>query len=103
VNRPNQIRRVYIELRRALGDDLSAGDLLRLAASIVRAYRAPEEADPTSNRPPFFALEVDKAMKDGGWRVLHHEERTGTQLSEELPDNYFNVQAKIRELVGQTQ
>ena len=107
VNRPSQIREVYLELRRIFGGQLNAGEVLRLAALIVKAYREPETLDPTFDdeygRLPFVALELDTAMEDGGWRILEYEGRRGMALTDDLPDNYFAVEARIRGFVGQTQ
>jgi hypothetical protein len=107
VNRPAQIRQIYVELKHALGDEVSAGDLLRLAALIVENYREPEKLDPTfgdgPRQTPFVELELDNAMKDGGWRILEYEGRAGMRFSDELPDNYFSERARIQRLVGRTQ
>ena len=104
MNRPDQIRQIYAELRRTLGS-ASAGDLLRLAALIVRTYRSPEKLDRSfrDGRRPFVELELDNAMKDGGWRILAYEARAGMPFTDDLPDNYFGVRARLQKLVGRTQ
>jgi len=54
MTRPSQIRRVVAELRRALGPDVPAWQLLRLAAVIVEAHREPEGFDylsPSDHHP----------------------------------------------------
>jgi hypothetical protein len=102
MNRPQQIREVFFELRRAVGDQASARELLQLASAIVRAYTEPEDdgAEPEFwGRAPFLAAEVDKAMMDGGWRVLDFECRCGLPVAEETPENTLWVQARLRRLV----
>jgi hypothetical protein len=46
---------------------------------------------------------VDKAMRDGGWRVLNFERKTGMALSDDLPDNHWAVKTRILGFVGQVQ
>jgi hypothetical protein len=107
MNEPSQIREVYKELRRAFGDDVSAAVLLRLAAHIVHAAREPKKLDPSFRdgyrHPTFFSREVDRPMDDGGWRVMDYERRAGMQFTDDLPENYFAVQARIHRLVGRLQ
>jgi hypothetical protein len=59
MNPSQQVRSIYRELRRVAGTELTARDLLRLAAAIVAAYHAAEEDDgeggQTRYAEPFFA------------------------------------------------
>ena len=83
MSRPSQIRRVVAELRAVLGPEYPFRDLLRLAAIIVRAHREPEVLDEGGYvRSAFFAIEVDLALQDGGWKVLDFERRGGMSFDE---------------------
>lgn len=84
MNRPNQIRQIAELLREELGPRVPFRDLLRMAAIIVRAHREPERflLDEGRIRSAFFALEVDIALGDGGWRVLDFERRLGMSFDE---------------------
>lgn len=76
-NRPQKIRRIYHELRRAVGPEVAALELLRLAALLVSEPRVEEhDYEATSTwRPHFEQLPLDQAFADGGWRVLENERR----------------------------
>jgi hypothetical protein len=103
LNRSQQLREVFAELKQFYGDKVSAGELLRLAAALIEAYqnidveRYGDFGYP--KRDPFFASDVDKAMRDGGWRVLNFESKAGMPLSDDLPDNYWALLARIQVLV----
>jgi hypothetical protein len=94
-------------LKQAFGEQLPAGELLRLAMALIEAYqnieieRYGEFGYPT--RDPFFIWDVDKAMQDGGWRVLHCERKTGMELSDDSSDNHWAAQTRILRFIGQTQ
>jgi len=107
VNRSQRLRTVYVELKEVFGDQLSAGELLRLASAFIHAY---QNADVErfgefgySTREPFGFYDVDRAMGDGGWRVLHYERKMGMELTDELPDNFWVIQGRVKRLVGQVQ
>jgi|GEM_PF-3259264 len=80
-NRVQRFRKIFAELRRTVGSVLASADLLRLANIILgktkkeiaqedaRASRLPEPKD--SRTIEYMA--VDRAMSDGGWRVLDRE------------------------------
>lgn len=75
---PPLLRAIYAELRASAGSDVAAGDLLRLAHLVLRAYKVDfiEPAEKTGGREKkggFHALPVDQAMDDGGWKVLDFE------------------------------
>ena len=75
---PPLLRAIYAELRDSAGTEISAGDLLRLAHTILRAFKAeyiegPEEPRYRQRDGEFHSMPVDEAMKDGGWKVLHFE------------------------------
>lgn len=74
----SQLRLIFEELRRAAGPDAAAGDLIRLAHLIQRAYvfepSAEEDFGRDADNRQFASLPLDVAMRDGGWRVLSFEE-----------------------------
>ena len=76
MNRAQQVRAVYAELRHALGPAVPARMLLRCAAEIVAQHHALSApvTDPAP-RPSrsFVSVPLDLAFRDGGWRVLEHE------------------------------
>lgn len=102
MSRPSQIRRVVAELRRALGPEVPVWQLLQLAAAIVEAHRNPEAFDYASptERPPFFAMDVDTALDDGGWRVLDFECRGGMSIGKETGDTSDRVALRLRHFFG---
>lgn len=106
MTRPEQIRRIVAELRQALGPDVPAWELLQLAGIILAAHREPEVGDIEAppSRSPFFALEVDKAFgRGGGFGVLNFERRQGMKFSDDLSDDHYRTEARLRGLIGRTQ
>lgn len=83
MNRPEKVRRVYAELRKAHAGDISAHELLRVSAKLVDLSegrgRQPRARQGTQ-RPMFEELPLDRAFSDGGWRVMEHESRRMAQL-----------------------
>ncbi len=77
MRKPALVRAIFAELRSSLGPEVSAGDALRLAHVILRAYLEEANSIPDFGRPgesrAFCTLPVDVAMSDGGWRVLDFE------------------------------
>lgn len=76
MRRAARVRAVYFELRRALGSELPAIDLLRAAALIVSELldeEADEHARTSGQAIPFHARALDEAFADGGWHVLAFE------------------------------
>ncbi len=105
MSRPSQIRRLVAELRRALGPDVAAWELLQLANHFLEAHRQPEIVDfeAPASRSPFFALEVDTAFgRDGGFDVVDFERRQGMAFRDELSDDHFRTEARLRGLIGRT-
>ena len=105
MNRPRLIRAVFLELRRALGSSLAAGEILRLAASLVSAYATPdprEEEWDLADTDPLFRKGVDGAMSDGGWAVLELAVRNGLSL-DDWPDGSRTRDLALKNYVGTAQ
>lgn len=78
MNRPQQVRAVFQELRRTVGDRFSARELLEQAAALVDLFAVPEDNTRFELRRggvPFEEWSLDVAMADGGWRILNYEYR----------------------------
>jgi hypothetical protein len=107
LNRPQKLREVFAELKETFGKQLPAGELIRLATALIEAYQTIDIEQygdfGYATRDPFFIWDVDKAMRDGGWRILSFERKAGMELSDELPDNYWAVQTRIQRFIGQTE
>lgn len=77
MRRSTQLKLIFEELRRAAGPDAAAGDLLRLAHLVLRAYTfEPTHDDDFGHERDtrsFVSLPVDEAMQDGGWKILSFE------------------------------
>ncbi len=76
MNRPDRVRKVYGELRRALGDQFPSHEILRTAARLVDIFDGREGHSGIRHgapRPTFEELPLDKAFADGGWRILARE------------------------------
>jgi hypothetical protein len=107
MTRPSQIRQIVAELRRALGPEPAAWELLRLAALIVESHREPGgfgfEFDERAGRRPFFALAVDMAFQqDDGWKVVDFESRQGMIFGDDIDDNRYQTQSRLRGFFGRT-
>jgi hypothetical protein len=64
---------VYAELRFALGKKVAARDLLDCANAVIEICRPDRSAasdDPSEVKRPFINWPLDRAIADGGWRVL---------------------------------
>ena len=74
------IRAIYAELRQNVANDVSDGDLLRLAHLIVQSQL--NEIDQLAEfgragaTRSLWSSDVFDAMSDGGWRILEFEGRT---------------------------
>jgi len=78
MNRPTVVREIYAELRRVADPDLTASELLRAAGEIAEALR--QSTGESGNGftyytggVPFDRWSLDRAMADGGWRILRYE------------------------------
>ena len=72
MNRPQQVRQVFFELRRAISSDVAAGDLLDYANQLVDEFFGEEEPrfELRLGGRPFDEWSLDAVFSDGGWRVL---------------------------------
>jgi len=92
MNKSRQIREVFAELRRSIGDRASPRDLLVCAASLVDLF------DQDANEPqfelrtggtPFAQWSLDAAFADGGWRVLGFEAANEDEIEREERQERF--------------
>ena len=89
MNRPQQIRSVFSELRAVLGDDVSSRELLEAAYSLVELVEDEESGPGFSLRiggQPFAHWSLDRVFADGGWKLLAGEYRGGTSPDDDLAD-----------------
>jgi len=77
MNRSKKIRVIFFELRRELGNQISARELLKAARSLVDLQGDNWTRTPTfelrAERTNLDQLELDFAMADGGWGVYQRE------------------------------
>lgn len=103
MNRVQQIREIYAELRRVVGSEAPARDLIRLAFSIVDAHRVREDDsvdfEPKHGRS-LYALPVDDAVMMHPWEVLELERLQWDLGDDEHIEPNCRFTAKIRSLVG---
>jgi hypothetical protein len=79
MNRPQRVRAVYQELRRASNGSVASGDLLDYASQLVDCFFQEEKPsfDLRLGGLPFDGWRIDVVFADGGWRVLaRHSIRT---------------------------
>jgi hypothetical protein len=104
LNRSEQIRRIYLELKIVVGDQAKPRDLLRLAAAIVAAN---QPLDDFEDEPEFkddrslVNSSVDRAFADGGWGVLYFELRNGFPFDDEHEVTRLDGAIKRKRLTGQ--
>jgi len=98
-NRPLKVRRVFAELRLALGSDIPAGELLRFAAWLVAGpIEARDEHPSIGPRPAFDQLPLDKAFMDGGWSIMANELRCAGASCWDDDPNFAVANIKKRKL-----
>ncbi len=90
MNRPSLVRTIYTELRSVADADVSAAELLRAASEIAEAYHSTtRDHDPGltyyTGGIPFDLWAVDRAMADGGWRILRYESALAQRDFEDQP------------------
>ena len=92
MNRARQVREVFVELRRSIGDRASPKDLLECAASLVELFDQDEGGpvyDLRTGGTPFINWAIDVAFADGGWRVLGFESANEEELEREEREERF--------------
>jgi hypothetical protein len=93
-----KVRQVFCELRHALGFEIPAGELLRLAAALVDATTPIESRDEHRSvgpQPACDQLPLDKAWEDGGWRIMDHEPRWASETCRDDDPSYATAQPRI--------
>lgn len=88
MNRSAQVREVYAELRRSLGDRFTSNEMLKAAMSVVELFSIDEDDlvprfELRLGGLPFNQWSLDVALADGGWRVLEHERFQGRVIEEQ--------------------
>ena len=90
MTKAKRVRDVYAELQYAVGDIAADSELLAAAANIVELSE-PLEAEGIrfqlyQGGIPFDRWALDRAMSDGGWRVLAREANTVRQIFDDDRD-----------------
>ncbi len=97
-----KVRRVFAELRQALGGDVPAGELLQLAAKLVNATHPQDErdyGDLASPRQTFDELPLDMAFADGGWRIMARERSCNVGQFDEDPSMRERSRTKLNAIL----
>ena len=97
-----KIRQVFAELRYALGNEISAIELLLLATKLVDATRAPCIANddkifvlrPSDDRPS-----LDEAFADGGWKIMARDRAHTTDQFDDDPCLSARVKSNLERLM----
>ena len=104
MDRPTVVREIYAELRRVADPDCSASELLRAAAEIAEALRQSTGESGTgltyyTGGVPFDRWSVDRAMADGGWRILRYEtELAPPNFDDESPGERVAIKGWMTEM-----
>lgn len=106
MDRPTVVREIYAELRRVAEPDLSASELLRAAAEIAEALRE-STGEPDNHLTyytggvPFDRWCLDRAMADGGWRILRYEtELASPYFDDESPGERVAIKNWMMEMAA---
>lgn len=103
MNDSQLLRLIYAELRQTADGQIPAGDLLRLAHIILLAHQTQFEEEyerKRESKPPFHTLEVDEAMRDGGWRILAFENRYLPRQYELPPEARIRIREQLNKYLG---
>ena len=76
MNNAAKVRQVYHELRKTVGEDTTANEVLQHAHSLVKLFSDEVIAPECSLRSGGVAIEnqsLDTAFADGGWRIFQYE------------------------------
>jgi hypothetical protein len=89
MKRSRKLLLVYDEIRRAVGSQVSAGEVLEFAERLVNLanYRGIIDRCGTVNSATFGSIPLDRAFNDGGWALLHDCYASGL-LDEDEPTDY---------------
>lgn len=90
MNRPELVRSIYAELRSVADPEVGAAELLRAASEIAEAYHATTSGHDSgltyyAGGVPFEQWALDRAIADGGWRILRYESALAPPESEDQP------------------
>lgn len=97
MTRPQEIRKIYFELRAEIGEDVSSQELLRLADALLKLREGRELGiglRVADQRRTFDELGIDEAFSDGGWRVMNRETHLMRALYED--DDVFGSMGRHR-------
>lgn len=90
---------LFIELKNALGNGYSETEIAEYVSLISKAVNDNDADDkPVSTVGYYHSRAVDTAMNDGGWKVMHSENRMGNFAN----DNHLDQHAKhkLESLLG---
>ena len=103
LRRSEKLRQIYLELR-LTGVEGSPSDLLRIANAILRTFSGEDDDGDVHSAPigarPFAHLDVDKAMEDGGWRILEFEENRHRNADDVSINQLRQIRHRARKLIG---
>jgi hypothetical protein len=86
MNRPQKVHQVFAELRRALGNEIPAIELLQFAARLVDDTRkATGGGEKNIAATSFDELPLDEVFADGGWRMMARNRAYSSEHFEEDP------------------
>ena len=86
MNRSQQVRAIFRELRRSVGTRATSKEILECAAALVDLFDNDDRSSGYVDRMgglPFDNWALDVAMADGGWRILRYETERERGLAEE--------------------
>lgn len=99
-----KIRAIYAELRSAIGDAAPAWELLVLAHAILKSFAPDFDELGPFGRPRegrvFFALPLDEAMEDGGWRILNFESHRNFDIEDVDSQDFPALTVEIQQFLG---
>jgi len=88
MNKSKKIRSIFRELRAAVGDKFTSGELLEIANTLLvidNNSKADKIIHLQNARRSFDELDLDEAFADGGWRVMRQERNIVNTLSDDIP------------------
>lgn len=91
MTRSKQLLLVYAELRRALGDTMTAREALESAERLVDLanYREVVDRCGTAELATPGCVPLDRAFDDGGWALLHEGYASGMLGDDDSADYYL--------------